>query len=600
MDVFTTLQRNLPKDDQHIKIVVFRKNVRSTFRVVDDLDSDKTLADTREYLAKFDSEFFGWQNTVFRNDSIKIPHSYEDSYRVEDILVPEEDYYSLYIEKDETIPCVPELVRKLNLGKGYKKQDDNSIIAADMSAFSIKDLHIKDIVIKNKFETIHKTSNKSFDQFWLENFENDYIKKNGKVAENLNDEEGIVLNKYTIKNCQKAMILFTCNDLKAKQKYIDAIEDALDKNYSDIEKIQKLNEVGNDYGFFGWHEINLGGKFLEMTGQSDDEKCKILIGGDIATYDNIIEWIGSLENYKTWAVTEYKDKFSLYELLPEDLQQEIRRLNGIKVLYSKVEELAIRRNYNFSKPIIIPIPIPSNILALKDYKIFASVLNKRNKSYKNVFGIRIDYQNAESPYFTIHRIGRIPRGQPQIDLAIPWIIIGYEKDLPTYPILNISGLEDVWTKDCKDTILELQNQNLETHCLIDMNLINICCNQYNLYDDNIEEDQLKFEINCVIFNKNNAGGLSPVIIHGPTSHVWTDRKRRTLNRTKRNLFTGNKWVLPNENFIFASLMYLDRLKGGDHFILNINPKYPIIKSSVDIDGKGPKCMVSHIVFQKED
>ncbi|CAG8507463.1 27488_t:CDS:2, partial [Dentiscutata erythropus] len=565
LDLFATRYKR-PRDDQRIKIVIFLKDVMSTVHIVNDLDRDATLGDARKYLAKIENDlntFIGWKNTFFRNASRKIPHSDEDNYNVEGILILEEDFYSLHIEIDETIPCVPELVRNLNMDRGYNKHDENSIIPANTSAFSIKDLHMKDIIIENKLEITVKQSNRKIEQFWIESFENNCTKQSDKIAENCSDE--IVLNKYTTKTCHKGTILLSCKDLEATEEYINAINNALDGNHNDTQKKDNLKNIGNDYGFFGWHEIKLGGKFLEMTNEHK------IIGGIGDRYDgNTPEWIESLESYKTWEIIEYKDKFSLYELLPEEMQLEIKRLNGMKF------------------PITLPVPMPPEIPTLKDNKIFASILNKDiKKPFKDVFGIRIDYQTDN--------------------------IIGYDKDLPTQPISNNSGLEGVWTKDSEN--MKIEGPIIQKHCLIgtcvlhldknpnydfaqsksiisyyscqspDKELINIFCNQNSLYDSYDEESQLKFEVNCAIFNGNDIGRLPPKIVRGPTKQSW--KEPRDLMKNERNLFIGNKWDLSDSNLIFASLVYLDSL--GDHFFLNNSPEYPIIQSPIDSDNEIPNC-----------
>ncbi|CAG8756128.1 10417_t:CDS:2, partial [Gigaspora margarita] len=277
----------------------------------------------------------------------KIPHSNEDNYKVEDIPIQkDENFYSLQLEIDETIPCVPELVRKLGIDKGYKKRDDNFIAAANIPAFIIKELHMMNIIIENKFGTISNKTTKSVEQLWIESFENVNIKESDKIVENC--EEKIVLNKYTIHYVHKGTILLSHKNLKPTKEYLDAIKNALDGNYNDTQKFENLRQIGDEYGFFGWHKIKLGGKCLTMTQDQTNDKYVIAIGGNIAMNANQIKWLGSLESYKTWAIIEYKDKFSLYELLPENLQLEIKRLHQddekvnqseIKHLYPNVEKV---------------------------------------------------------------------------------------------------------------------------------------------------------------------------------------------------------------------------------------------------------------------
>ncbi|CAG8726322.1 14409_t:CDS:2, partial [Dentiscutata heterogama] len=294
-NIFTNRPR--PKDGQQVKIVIFPNNNRNKHIVVNDLDRNKTLEDTRKYLVKIENKFVGWQNTIFRNAYRKIPKSCEDNYKVEDILVPDEDFYCLQVEIDEKIPCVPELFRNLKIDRGYKKNNDGSIIKAKKLAFSINNL-LKNFIIRNKLETIVKDTNQNCKQFWLESFQNDRINKGDKLIESCNEEK-IELNKYTIRYCQKGTIQLSFKDVEATEEYIKAIKDALDPKYNDDKKRENLKDVGDDYGFFTWQEFELGGKFLDMAqNQSKDEPY--IVGGNHDMYGNPSNWIGSLESYKTW------------------------------------------------------------------------------------------------------------------------------------------------------------------------------------------------------------------------------------------------------------------------------------------------------------
>ncbi|CAG8738365.1 1778_t:CDS:1, partial [Racocetra fulgida] len=234
--------------EDSVKIVIHVKGSTSAPETyfVNDLDQDSTLEDTRKYLSKFEGIFMG-HNDVFRNVlSRKIPYSYESSYRVEDILVRESNFYSLHIEKDESNPRVPELVRSLKIDRGYYEDGDHSIATATIPAFSIKDLHTKDIIIQSKFELAYKKTKKNFDQLWIESYEKKHIKEGDKTEENCEE----ILNEYTIKYCQTGKISLSCNELIPTKEYIDAIDNAL-KEGNDIQKIENLRQVGNEFGFFG-------------------------------------------------------------------------------------------------------------------------------------------------------------------------------------------------------------------------------------------------------------------------------------------------------------------------------------------------------------
>ncbi|CAG8708421.1 12717_t:CDS:2, partial [Cetraspora pellucida] len=444
-----------------------------------DLDKDKTLRDTRKCLSSTEEILMGWQNSAFRNKlKRKIPLSQEDKYKLEDILVSEDDYYSLTIEMNQS-PSFPKIKRQHNIEIGYKTLDDGLIIAAEQRAFVIKNPHLMSITHLN-----------------------------------------------------------------------------------DIQKIEALVEIGKTFGFFWVQEIKLGGKFVQVVTQNaqNGERRNKTVGGDHAKHQSTSDWLKSMESCKEWEIIGYGAKLPLYLLLPEELQSRIKRLNGMKVLHSDVYSIRIIR-----LPVIEPVHIPSNIPTLKDCKIFATILNKADrKPYKNVFSIRIDYLNDETPFFVIHRIGTIPRNLPQIDLKIPWMIVGYENNLPIEPFLDNSFISNLWTKSQADRNIILRRPISQNHCWI--TTVTLHCNRVNR-TNGYQFARSGAQISCHLSQSedgmtinNKTGGLTSVIVDGPTNPHWRNRNRFLGH--DRCLFTGrwhsdnnDNFQLPDDNdLIFSSLL----------------------------------------------
>ncbi|CAG8598710.1 14630_t:CDS:2, partial [Dentiscutata erythropus] len=539
---------------------------------------------TRKILSSTEEVLMGWQNAVFRNMlERKIPLSQEDKYKLEDILVADDDYYTLTIELNQ-LPSFPKIKRKHNIEIGYKL-NNGSLIRAEQPAFFIKNSHLMSITLNSNFQSICKKTSKNFDELWNKGCEEGY-----DFLDYENEE--LALNECVIKYCEKGSIILSHKDLEATEDYIEVIENALDEELTDIQKVEALVKASEIYGFFWLQEIKLGGKFMQVTTKNGETRYKT-VGGDHAKHQSTSNWLKSLESCKEWEIIGYGPKLSLYSLLPENLQSKIKRLNGIKVLYSNVYNVKIIRGYDLRSPVVEQVPVPPNISTEGDCKIFAAVFNRSDrKPYQNVFSIRIDYTHPETPFFVIHRIGTIPHNLPQIDLLIPWMIVGYENNLPLGPFLDKSLINYLKTKNPienpDDTTIVLERPIPHNHCWIttitlncrknpqyqfarsgaligchlqsnDRMVINLCHNEHN--NDN---DPLNFGINCTMLSENDTGGLIPVIVEGPTNQPWR-KKNRGFLVNDRSLFTGKWKVANNDNFrlpeednlIFSSLLCPD-------------------------------------------
>ncbi|CAG8813801.1 13848_t:CDS:2, partial [Racocetra fulgida] len=152
------------------------------------------------------------------------------------------------------------------------------------------------------------------------------------------------------------------------------------------------------------------------------------------------------------------------------------------------------------------------------------------------------------------------------------------------PFSDNSFINNLWTKSQDDTNIALRGPIPYNHCWIttvtlhcnrnanyqfsqsvapischlsqsgDRRTINVCCNVHN----NIPLD---FKINCTILSENDTGGLTPVIVDA----------------------NNDNFRLPDDpddnNLIFSSLLCQnDPGQGCNNLFLNINQKYPIIKS----------------------
>ncbi|CAG8606493.1 17351_t:CDS:2, partial [Gigaspora rosea] len=311
----------IPGDVKRIKVNIISDEKTSSY-IMDDLNKDNTLREIRKTLSSTEEVLMGWQNAAFRNKlKRKIPLSQEDKYKLENILISEDDYYTLTIELNH-LPSFPEIKQTHKIEIGYKKLNNGSLIAAEQPAFFIKNSHLMSIALNSNFQSVCKKTSKNFDQLWTKSFEEGY-----DFLDDENDE--LSSNECTIKYCEKGSIILSHKDLEATEEYVEAIKGALDENLTDTQKVEALIGVGKRYGFFWLHEIKLGGKFMQMVTRNGETRNKT-VGGDHSKHQSTSDWLKSLESCKEWEIIGYGPKFSLYLLLPEELQLRIKRLNGRK------------------------------------------------------------------------------------------------------------------------------------------------------------------------------------------------------------------------------------------------------------------------------
>ncbi|CAG8576870.1 2195_t:CDS:2, partial [Racocetra fulgida] len=353
---------------------------------LDELNSLKAL---REFLTSNKDISIDWSNAHFIDTAkAKISHNSENRYKVKDILIQEDDYYALYIEVNTSIPNIPEIIKKLKIDKGYKL-DNGTIVAANKQAFYIDNMSFN---VKDTFSSYHWKTKENFEHLWAKSFE-DRHKPNDEVE----GSKVISLNECKLYYAEKANILLSHENLKLTKEYYYAIKNIICQKYwSDTEKIDSLNKIGEDYGFFWPSEIMLGGKIMQFIDPKSQLQHRIL-GGDILMSENKNDWLQHLKSYKNWEIIGYYNRISLYELLDENLQRKIKKLFGMKVYH--LDALSINKTIPVTG-LYYRIPKPPKIPSFGDHKIFASIINKTS----SVFTIRVDYPDPERPHFVIHRI----------------------------------------------------------------------------------------------------------------------------------------------------------------------------------------------------
>ncbi|KAF0388846.1 hypothetical protein F8M41_010977 [Gigaspora margarita] len=330
---------------------------------------------------------------------------------------------------------------------------------------------------------------------------------------------------------------------------------------------------------------------------------------------NISEDLKSFEN---WKIIKYDDILSLYELLPDNLKQKIKQTIGMRRLYSEVLPVIIPKKHDFRFPLVTEaLTRPDKISTFKDCKIFASVYNETDRNpYRNTYGIYVYYQHQESPCFVIYRTGPL-KISSKTKLFISWMMFGYDK-FPTKPLskLDVEYTEHIDTTENANADINFQIPIKEDHCWIGTNTL--------LYDDNQSYELGKTNVMVTYYfcSKNNTSVqacFKPNSVTSPlkfkfnyvailktdektirqTRDEWRSRERHFGLLQGRSIFTGERWSLPKDKkVVFASILYPDSLSIQKRYslLLNINPKYPITKSLVEI-AENPKCRIKYVVYR---
>ncbi|CAG8582963.1 4645_t:CDS:2, partial [Dentiscutata heterogama] len=151
-------------------------------------------------------------------------------------------------------------------------------------------------------------------------------------------------------------------------------------------------------------------------------------GGDesinISCEEDLNVWTKSIKQ-KNWNVVKYIKVVSIFELLNNELRNQVLRAFGKTIFYSKVDSLNFIFDLSKMEPYAYELSIPKN-LPSADYQVFAMIMSKSKQD--DVFGMRIVYENNKKPVILLHRIGtktKFKSRRKQYSLEIGWVVIGY-------------------------------------------------------------------------------------------------------------------------------------------------------------------------------
>ncbi|CAG8568484.1 2074_t:CDS:2 [Ambispora gerdemannii] len=176
------------------------------------------------------------------------------------------------------------------------------------------------------------------------------------------------------------------------------------------QQMRQMNSFINKYSFF------------RMFGGSEESYHEFGMSG----------WLSSLNDYQQWAVAEYTEINSIFDILDQDRRSKVAAALTKQILESKIETLSFRMDFSRTDP--YSHELPQNLQLSNTDQIFVTIM-KEDES-KNLFATRVHYIDDKSPpVILIHRLGKLKKRSksPIVNLKLGWIVIG------TSTMLNLFG-----------------------------------------------------------------------------------------------------------------------------------------------------------------
>ncbi|CAG8570147.1 9267_t:CDS:2 [Ambispora gerdemannii] len=430
-------------------------------------------------------------NMYFMNPYARIPQKNECKYLLSKIIY-DKNNLKILDEQEPDWECIKEIC-KLEYGLDFLEKGPKS---AEKKAFDITRLDARKLVrpdsldetvvcqtdfdnicVKNLLVKSEVTANLP----WLSSISATLGGSSVKETEN-RTSIGNSVTFWTSKVI-KATVLYSKSEVKPTEEFIKAVDDAL---ASDNQR-KNLEKVAKEYGPLWCKKLGIGGRILSKESKeknlneynnSRETKASgklkatgyVEIDGEVGKSQQTKQmnsfvneysffrmfggleeryhesgmpgWINSLNDHKKWAVAEYTEINSIFDILDQERRSKVAEaLFAKRIVESRVETLSFRMYLSKTDPYIHELP-PNLQLSSTDH-IFVTVMKDDSK---NLFAARVHYIDDKSlPVILIHRLGNLQRGSksPMFTLKLGWIVIG------TSTMLNLFG-QPVFESDNKE------------------------------------------------------------------------------------------------------------------------------------------------------
>nr|CAG8464519.1 12422_t:CDS:2 [Entrophospora candida] len=248
---------------------------------------------------------------------------------------------------------------------------------------------------------------------------------------------------YSIQKSEYASIEFTESNYYLKPEFENDVESAVNPKLSLEEKREKLEGIIENYGQFISKKIVFGGKIIkqrtseankvgvsssntkgaesninppgivgasasanktksvnDITRSIKTESFEHTIGGKKSAC--LDDWYESLRDPDQWDIIEYNDIIPIFEILPDDLKEQVLKIFGQKILDVKT----------------------CGIVYDTEKKKNKAYVHKLEHDIPDIENTRIEYIGKKSPAIVIHKINK-DKSKDKHYLKISYIIIGY-------------------------------------------------------------------------------------------------------------------------------------------------------------------------------
>nr|CAG8440533.1 11067_t:CDS:2 [Entrophospora candida] len=306
---------------------------------------------------------------------------------------------------------------------------------------------------------------------------------------------------YSIIKSEHASIEFTELDYYLTTEFVNDVESAIDPNLKLRVQLEKLKKIIEDYGQFISKKNIFGGKIVsQLTSEANQESSSSTFngksnmsyssitdfgisgsrtksgndntssnearsyeriiggGGDYLFDDNISGWYEALSDPDKWEIVEYKEVIPIFEILPDDLKDQVLKCLGQRILDVKTCKIV----YDTKEKAHVHI-LEHDIPNIDECQIFSTIMEE-NESAKNSFSSRIEYLDKNSPVIVIHKINedKDKSSYNRHDLKISYIIVGYGfRSKSELDIKFIGGGEKEIKQDNNRFIAEIERPKKE-------------------------------------------------------------------------------------------------------------------------------------------
>ncbi|CAG8446335.1 10117_t:CDS:2 [Dentiscutata erythropus] len=315
--------------------------------------------------------------------------------------------------------------------EGYILDNNNFIKSASKQAFTINiDKVEPKTQLNNVIEKVEKCNNK-LDALFKRNLMS--CKNISTILPCLSVFLGVpqhssckLLDRITTTECsyrkwEKEELNISKLNINPTDDFIAEVKNALNSENKEVQ----LRRISKEYGNFYALRV-IGGIKEHINGFS------------------LKSWIKSLNNYDAWDIIEYDEIYSIFDILDDNLQNEIFDALGHRILQAGVNDIPLNWDFSTNATYVHSLSMQfmdlNEITNINNCYIFASIIDK---SDRDIFSLRIAYMNEHIPLIIVHRKNSLHKKYPNSPIKVGWIIVGqpinFDFDQANYPVVLKSG-----------------------------------------------------------------------------------------------------------------------------------------------------------------